>query len=392
MSSEAQAAATTVSLLTIVAAFAGADIAPSNIVERMLWPQRHNNVSSTNFLKNTLLLSAGGPLHKTVLATLNSFLHHSLFKGAGKGHMLGTSIFPDTGLSYTKHSSDGRDPEQELVRNGLLVRALKEMPASNDENSTEQDTRQKITVTHLELTESENVPSNGAVKLDDDQVNLKTILVIALSELPTIILACFAAMIWRPAAASLFLAPLVLKVSAALSALSREDFVADPNTSSKSWPKSTTHAKFEIHVPGEGFQIISGPEELVLPFFRHYGHPIRCHWRETTQMMIVAALGLYNPLMLGISMVFMPLQVQVMWLVYQVYVCCTMLAVRYDGGELWGTTEERLGDALAQAELRGSQAVMIENRNGPLMMAKIKRTSHSSYSQGKARVDTMLSE
>lgn len=385
-----------IGLLNVVTAFAGADLAPSNLIERLIWPQRNTNVSATSFLKNTFLLSAGGPLHKIVLAALDSFHRHSLFKGAGKGHMLGTPFFPDTGLSYTMYPGGGQSPEQELVRNGLLVRTLKGMRECtrtvDKQKFGEQNVRQKIAVTHLELINSDNISSSGAINLDDEHVNMKTILMVVCSEFPALVLTCVTAMVWRPAAAVIFLTPLILKVLAAVTALAREDFVAHPSKSPKSWPTSTTVSKFEVHVPGEGFQVISGPDELILPFFRHYGHPIRCRWRERMQMVIVAILGLYHPLTLLSSIIWMPVNVQSVWLVYQIYICCTMLIARYGGGELWGTTEERLGEALANAEMDRNGTVLIENRNGSMMLARIKRTFHGSYNEGKAHVAAMVSQ
>ena len=397
MASPLEAANTTVilGLLNVITAFAGADIAPPNLIERIIWPQRNASVSATSFLKTTFLLSAGGPLHKITLSALDSLHRHSLFKGVGKGHMLGTPFFPDTGLSYIRHPTAGQTPEQELVRNGLLVRTLNGMQESTETVEQpafdEQSTRQNISVTYLELMDAGNISSSGAITLDDERVRLKTVLLVACTEMPSMVLTFVAAMIWSPIAASVFLTPLMLKVLATFTALAREDFTAYPKKLPHPWPGSTSNSKFEIHVPGDGFQVISGPDELILPFFRHYGHPIRCRWRETVQMVIMVTLGLYHPLLLVSSMTWMPLRVQLAWLVYQIYICCTMLIVRYCGGELWGTTEERFGEALASAAVDKHGSVLIENQDGSMMVARIHRTFHDSYTEGKARVAALVS-
>jgi hypothetical protein len=234
MASPLEAANTTVifGLLNVITAFAGADIASPNLIERITWPQRNASVSATSFLKTTFLLSAGGPLHKIILSALDSLHRHSLFKGVGKGHMLGTPFFPDTGLSYIMYPAAGQIPEQELVRNGLLVRTLKGMRECTETVGKpafgEQATRQNILVTYLELMDAGNISSSGAITLDGERVRLKTILLVACTETPSMVLTFVAAMIWSLTAASVFLTPLMLKVLATFTTLARKDFTAYP--------------------------------------------------------------------------------------------------------------------------------------------------------------------
>ncbi|KAF2252747.1 hypothetical protein BU26DRAFT_515207 [Trematosphaeria pertusa] len=394
--SDAQAAVA-VGLLTVLAGYIGSDIAPDTLIERMLWPQRSNNgFGARSTLKYACLLPAGGPLHRLALKTMDTFFKHSLHKGAGRGHMLGTAFFPDTGIAYKMHPGNGQPAEDELVRNGLLVRILKCIPYiasdSNDDQAATTRVRQQITVSHLELFNFETIPPQGAITLDDDVVNAKTLFAIVATELPAIILALLVSATWSSLAGLLFLAPLVLKVVAALTTIEREDLIIPHDREKASWDDVAMHPKFEIHIPGEGFQVVSGPAELVLPFFRHYGHPIRCRWREITQMLIIAATGFCYPTTAALMVLFMPLQVQTVWAAYQVYVIFAMLAARYGEGELWGTTEERVGKALVESEkYAGEGMVVLKNRTGEMVGMRLKRTVHGSYSAGKTQVARIVS-
>ncbi|KAF2122742.1 hypothetical protein BDV96DRAFT_561302 [Lophiotrema nucula] len=384
-----------IGLLTLLTGYVGADIAPDTIIERLLWPQRFSNGFNAGSIKNALFLSAGGPLHGTAIRAIDTFFKHGLQKGPGRGHLLGTALFPDTGISYKMYPGNGKPVEEELVRNGLLVRILKCMSDTSaliSRNEAAASMRQQINVSHLEMFHFDNIPPQGAIDLDAAEVNARTIIALLASEMPTMILAIVISYLWNIPAGLLYLLPAFLKVLSAYTAVRREDLIIPHHKGSGQWQATSEVSQFEVHIPGEGFQVISGPSDLVLPFFRHYGHPIRCRWREITQMAIVAAMGVGYPVTFVITMIFMSLKVQMLWAGYQVMLLFTMLAARYGGGELWGSTEERIAKALLEAEKAGGgRIVVLKNNSGGLVGARLTRTLHGSYTEGKNQVAAIVS-
>ena len=68
-----------------------------------------------------------------------------------------------------------------------------------------------------------------------------------------------------------------------------------------------------------------------------------------------------------------------------------MLIARYGQGELWGSTEERVGQALVASENAGQHGlVVLKTRSGEMMGAKLTRTIHGSYTDGKIRVAQLV--
>ncbi|KAF2727378.1 hypothetical protein EJ04DRAFT_517290 [Polyplosphaeria fusca] len=383
-------------LTALLTAYIGAELAPTSLIERMLWPQRFSTGIDNGSIKNALFLSSGGPLHKVVIKAIETFYNHGLHKGSGRGHLLGTAFFPDTGIPYTVHSNNGKPAEDELVRNGLVVRILKCMSdtsALTKLSESNSRMRQQITVSHLQLFNFDNVPPQKPIALDAAEIDSQTILALLVSELPTFVLAGIVGYLWSMVGGALYLAPAALKIIAACTAMQREDLVIPADEEKQTWQTSTEISKFEIHIPGEGFQVISGPADLILPFFRHYGHPTRCRWRELTQMAIVAATGFIYPITLVLTMIFMPVNIQALWVGYQVYLLFAMVLARFGGGELWGSTEERVARALLETEKRReNKVVVLKNWTGEMMGAKLTRTLHGSYSDGKAQVARLVNQ
>ena len=64
-----------------------------------------------------------------------------------------------------------------------------------------------------------------------------------------------------------------------------------------------------------------------------------------------------------------------------------MLAARFGGGDVWGTTEERVGKALLDAERSHRPGfLMLKNRMGEMAGVKLTRTWHASYAEGQMQV------
>ena len=68
----------------------------------------------------------GGPIHKAALETLDGFRKNGLYGGMQHGHMLGTSFFANTELTYKIHGYKGSDHDHE-VRNGLWVTVMQKL-------------------------------------------------------------------------------------------------------------------------------------------------------------------------------------------------------------------------------------------------------------------------
>ena len=106
--------------------------------------------------------------------------------------MLGTAFFCDSGISY-KAYKDGRDPEQEEVRNGLWVRAIEEMPmlVGRKQRKVQQEeglpllkVRQKTTVSHLVLSRQTTPASDmKTIRHDTGPVSLRTYLALIVTEI-----------------------------------------------------------------------------------------------------------------------------------------------------------------------------------------------------------------
>lgn len=383
-----------VAFLGVFIGYIGAEVASPALVERVLWPQRSSSGSNAGSIKNALFLSNGGSLHKVAIRAMDTLFIHGLHKGPGRGHLLGTAFFPDTGLAYKMYLGNGKPVEDELVRNGLLVRILKCISDTSALPKRIEGTarmRQQITVSHLELFNLENVPPRSAITLDSAGVNTQTILTLLASEIPTFLLVCAVGYLWSIPGAMIYLLPAILKILSACTAMQREDLIIPGDKEKQPWKASTEVSKFEIHIPGEGFQVISGPADLILPFFRHYGHPIRCRWRELTQMVILSVMGFTYTINFITTVIFMPPNIQSLWIAYQVYLTFAMIVSRYGGAEMWGSTEERIAQALTKSEKGHREGtVVLKNQTGEMIGARLRRTLHGSYSEGKSQVSQII--
>ena len=157
--------------------------------------------------------------------------------------------------------------------------------------------------------------------------------------------------------------------------------------------QSNSNKLYEIRNPSGGFVVIEGPDDVVLQFFRHYGHPKRSKARETLQIAIVVAFTLVFPLGLVCSTLWMNDVLQRMWVCYQLYTTLSMYVYRYAGGHLWATTEEQISDAFLQSERGSSDGEMLVKLQGPggaAIGAKLERTCHNRFGEAKAYMDTLI--
>lgn len=354
----------------------------------------------------------GGPLHKAALDTVDRFFENGLFRGDRLGHMLGTAFFPDSGMKYQMYEN-GAFQREAQVRNGIWVRMLKEMPMIPDDplkgahaeqedgRNTRTVVRQKTTVSHLTLSPRTGKETTAPL-IDNDTgpITLRTVMAIITTELTGIGVAVAVAVIWRSAFMVLWLLPLILKLISAMTAVPREPLILNKRATMKT-PAQTTEEKKTNNVPwtkkfsittGQGFQVIEGPEDIVLPFFRHYGHPDRSRWREIIQITVVVALGLTFPVGLICSLIWMPIGLQYVWTGYVLYVTMVMYVYRYAHGHWWATTEERISEAFTHAENRGDEPkIMFRAGDDCIIIAELARTAHNSYAEANHTAMKLLS-
>ncbi|KAL3444153.1 hypothetical protein BJX65DRAFT_174824 [Aspergillus insuetus] len=428
--------------LGTILGYLGAEIAPPDLFERLLWPQRfYNGFSWTATPKMALLMSMGGPLHRAALTTFDKILHNDLLKGKHIGHMLGSPFYSDSGLKYTIYDSQGRKEEEEYVRNDLWSRVVAHYPipssalATGPTAYTENGVPAKATkirafhkVSYLKLSAIEDSSQPRIVtEHETGATSPRVYAAIVVTELISVAIGITVFAVWRSFFALLWFVPLILKLISAAFSLQREplklpELLAN-SSSSPSFPTSfsrphspsvsseiekpgslspttsstetlladTTPPKiFEIHNEKHGFLLIEGPEELVLQFFRHYGHPIRNRCRESVQLLMIICMGFVFPVGLVCCLVWMPVSLQYVWLGYQLYTTLAMHVYRFTGGKVWATTEEQLLEQFVQAGQRGESQVAYLGGPRGCVMAELNVTFHGRYAEGKAHLERLL--
>lgn len=378
--------------------YLGAEAAEPYLFERLLWPQRfYNTHSLTTFLGSALLMPMGGPLHRAALEVLDRFRKKGLYAGKLRGHMLGTAFYPNSGLRFRFHGYDGADHDSE-VRNGLWINVLRGLRGhyvkveqggarGTDVETQETETRRADQmVYHLRLSVPEESQTKGVKVFCEDNISLATPFVMVASEVTAIgcallILLAEQRCFWFAAYMCL---PLILKLLSIPCCVRREPAI--PNVKSPQGPDFLV----EIDDYDHGFPLISGPEELVRQFFRHWGHPIRKGpWdraRENMSMTLIFGFVFCFPIGL-LSMLWVTTTVQIVWLAYQMYVIVVMHFNRLIGFEGPG----RLEAAMAH-ELANTGKILLHSKNGGTIMAELTAHSVSRYREGCEKVKEIARE
>ncbi|KAI0891876.1 hypothetical protein F4806DRAFT_489253 [Annulohypoxylon nitens] len=355
-----------------VLGYIGAEASTTHTLEQLLWPQRsYSNFRLQAIVSLSLLTPMGGPMHKIGLVAMDKLFQHGLLKGTDQGHMLGTVFFPEQGWAYTMHG-DGviHKSHTEPLRNCLWARALTYIPIPNThsppairtldqpEKGTSSPLRARVTVSHLTITPATATDKDINSKLtfvceDVNSPNLRTYAAIFTSESTGILVALGVLLGWRSAWAILWTIPLIIRLFSAACSLKREGLV---NASSSSSVDPTYD--FEIHCPQSdgNFILFSGPPTLVLQFFRHYGHPKRNRCRELSQILAIVLFISLFPLELVCSIIWMPLDLQYVWLSYQIYVVLAMHIIRYSHISNQTTTEVKIAEAFGSQMCRNCTA------------------------------------
>ncbi|KAF2122741.1 hypothetical protein BDV96DRAFT_561299 [Lophiotrema nucula] len=392
--------------------YIGTEVATDDFFDRLLWPRRaYNGFTWKHVAKMALLMPMGGPLHKAALSTLDGFYRHGLFERQHLGHMLGTAFYRDTMLGYKAY---GEEPgyEKEFVRNGLWAKAVMKTPfpklrrheiseESGQKPISQLQVRQKVCVSHLKLfsvSNGEKFTSTTTVFDDANRPSLRTYLALFTTEISAIVIAILVASIWKSPFAALWLLPLTLKIISTGCAVDREKLVVPdpkPKRAQISAPNLVDEEKrlYEIRNPAGGFVIIEGRADIVLQFFRHYGHPVRAKGREIIQIAMVVAFTLVFPLGLVCSTLWMTDALQKVWVGYQLYATMAMYVYRYAGGHLWATTEEQIGDAFLRSEKESSDGtllVKLQSSGNSAIGARLERTCHNRFGEAKVYMEELI--
>jgi hypothetical protein len=241
---------------------------------------------------------------------------------------------------------------------------------------------------------------------------LQTYLAIIVTEATGIAVAIVVMVVWKSWFMFLWLSPLILKLLSALLAVPRDPLqipissppdplpVPKSSTENEKPPLVETKVrdigvhphkckKFEIRGLSDGFMVMEGDEDLILPFFRHYGHPIRNRFREYIQILIIIAFGFVFPIGLLSSLLWMPTEIQYMWMSYQLYATFAMHLYRYTGGQTWATTEERIAEHF-QARLLGEKHRIYFQGKQSVLMVELEMTYHDRFRDGKLHMEKLL--
>lgn len=398
-----------------VLGYVGAEAATKQVFERLLWPQRANsNFTLGSAPMLALLLPMGGPLHKASLEALDVLFSHGLFKGPRAGHMLGTAFFPKLGWNYTIWGENGEEVKTEELRNGLWIRAIRHIPIPTmgqaDSNRASSGSAEKgsaetaplramVTVSHLTLAKATDHDKASSLPFVSEEVkmpNIRTFAAICVAESTAIFVAVGLAIDYRSLWAIWWLAPLFLRLLSALFAPDRQAVLPlEPDVLNEQ------SYDFEVHCPqSEGnFILITGPRLVVDQFFVHYGHPVRNRARELVQLVIVVMLGAVFPFGLFCSVIWMSIEVQYVWLCYQLYVVLATLVARYCYSGNGTTTEARIAKHLSREpnaknpddDHAETSILFGQERNGSgTIKASLTVTYHNRYLKGKACMDRLL--
>lgn len=401
--------------------YIGAEVVTPSIFERLLWPQRFYNGYPSRLStlgRIAFLMPMGGPLHKAALTTLDTLLTSGLFRGSGLGHMLGSPFFNDSHLRYTAYEAGSSTAIKEAtVRNGLWVRAIENLPVPLEvlnvqlrRDAAAARPRTLHRVSHLSLSAAEgNLCGQDVIGTETGKTCVATFVTIVLTELTALVMGAIVIVIWRTWFAVMWFIPVTLKLFSGCFALLREE-ISFPSTieqrslhgfAERSEKKTTVStikigqapAKniiVEVHNLKHGFLVIDGDSELLLQFFRHYGHPIRNRFREVVQIVIVVGFVLIFPAGLVASLLWMPPPVQYVWLGYQLYATVAMHLYRYTGGNIWAGTEEKIVQQWSRsADDQGKHLAYL--RTGSVTLkAEVGTTYHDHFQDAKSHVARLL--
>ena len=395
--SDASQTTSVISALGTIVGYIGSEAATEDVFERLLWPQRFFNAFYWHDLVEIGLLNPmGGPMHMAALNTLDKFYQSGLFKGRNLGNMLGTAFFHDTGKKYKMYDPLSGSTDKESVRNGLWVQAIARIPLAiqyqkeqNPESGVKQVrlVRARLVVNFLELSYIDgNVNPEKIVKHDIDTFSFRILLALVWSEITALAVGGFVLGYWQSVFSFLWFLPLALKLLSAIFSIKRENLLTKPSGNEAIVEETK---RFEVDTHGHGFIIIEGKESAVLQFFRHYGHPIRNRKRELIQISIIVAFGLVFPIGLMCSIIWMSVELQYVWLGYQLYATLAMYMYRFTRAHQWTRSEARLAQKFAKSATE-ERVAYLQDGSGNTIMGKLTRIYVDSDGEGQKLLKEFL--
>lgn len=389
--------------LGTIVGYLGAEVAPDDLFERLLWPQRfYNNFTLGNAAKVGFLMPMGGPVHRAALATLDGCLVNGLLNLQGHqfGNMLGTAFFADRGLKYSIHGTTNDGPgEPKDGRNAFWATVIEQLPpltfvsAPVDHAAARVGVVRARTAVHLLMlryADPHEVEPDRVIDCDTGPVTIRCLGAIITTEVTGIVVGALVLGLWRSWFCILWWLPVLLKLNSAMWAVRRESLIpptAGPNFAAVD--QAAPHRVFELTGLARGFLLIRGDPALVQQFFRHYGHPLRDRVRELVQLGTVVAFCFLFPLGLLCSLVWMSVELQYLWLGYQLYATLAMHGYRYSGGRTWATTGERTA-----AKLAGSldEVVYFRDEAGTTIVVRNTRTEVDNVRDAKVVIGRLVGE
>ncbi|MCJ1261786.1 hypothetical protein MMC22_001654 [Lobaria immixta] len=396
-----------VGALGSVIGYLGSEVCEDTVFERLLWPQRfYNDFDFAIFLKMALLMPMGGPLHKAALQTFDTFRRKGLYRGRRKGHMLGSSFFSDQILKYRVSSSEDQELDDQEVRNGIWVEALRRVkksdsgalrPTKNEDAESTVEPEQSVRRSQQHLKHLRLFAPNKSSKLDiavvtEELLTWRTYAGILASELSAIAVALVVGIKEKNIWFAIYLClPLLLKLASQAVAVRREHLlvsrprnIRDNTTQIPKFESGSRSIICEVSDPDQGFLVIEGPEAIVLQFFKHYGHPTRekpsDRIRECFSMALVFAFVLCFPFGL-LAMLWVKLEIQYLWLSYQMYTVVAMHVLRLLDGGGCGRTEEKIAKDLSKG-----REVHLRSQNCSEVAATLDLTPVESIKIGRSLV------
>lgn len=387
-----------------VIGYLGAEVAEASLFARLLWPKRYyNEASILQMIRMAIVLPMGGPLHKAALETLGKFRGKGLYGGIRRGHMLGTAFFEDQETKYVVQDSTGKEREAD-ARNGLWITVMrrtsrldvhahekvleKQADAESGIGEPAKIRRTVLLVQRLTISRLHEAPATLHIFTENGKP-LQSYTAIIGSELTAIAMACVVIAVWRSYwFGAYYFIPIVLKLLAIPLSLRREqDLPLAPAHSGPRDAKNEGETQTELFCISDydhGFSMIEGPDELVRPFFRHWGHPIRTHSsdrvRELASIGLVLAFVLYFPAGL-LAVLWVRSEVQISWLAYQMFLVVVMHLMRLFGSD----DDGRLEDGIARRLVAGEKVVFRSGNRVDLLVG-LESTHVGSVAEGREEV------
>ncbi|KAL8785647.1 MAG: hypothetical protein Q9195_008544 [Heterodermia aff. obscurata] len=374
----------------------------------------------------------GGPIHKAALATLDQLIASGLNAGYCRGDMLGTAFYEDIHQKYILRRGEEYEADlQKEARNGFWIRAMRlvhwyalektQVPRSTGKSPRDEEASDKVirlrarrpifrlTLRYGDIQQNQKprqtIHAAGERKLSKSKPGIlveekseffqpHVLLAIVVSETISLGAGIFIAVFWGSPFSAWFFSPLLIKLMGLVFSVRRQ--ILDPAVPKQidvgHMPLESHHTIIsEMSDISRGFFLVEGPGELVVQFYKHYGHPERYRrglngdrLREVVGLALVVICILIFPTGL-VAFVFAPQPIQWIWLGYQLYTTVAMHFFRFVDGRTIGSTESEIARAL-----RRDGCVRFRDSQGTTVYAQLDLKIVDSIADGRIAIDQEL--